>query len=131
MGLDNGFVVHGLKRKDIPLFVKLPFDFDLKDDSIEIAYYRKCWGLRNMIVNTLHMPSDGYETKVDSEDLAAILRKITPFFKEDYWENEGDSIWTFDEAFEFTLLQQTINLKWLYSYMLEHPEVTCVFYDSY
>lgn len=131
MGLDNGFYVHGLKRKDIPCFVELPFAFDHKDGSIEIAYFRKCWGLRNMICDVLHMPSDCYEMHVDPEDLAAILRKMVPFFKKDYWEDEGDSIWTFDEAFEFTLLQQAINLKWLYSYMLEHPEVTCIFYDSY
>ena len=123
--------MRGLKREDIPCFVKLPFDFDYDDGGIEIAYYRKAWGLRNMILGVLHMPIDCYSMNVDAEDLRAILRNMVPFFKQDYWEDEGDSIWTFDEAFPFTLLQQTINLKWLCSYMEEHPEVTCDFYDSY
>ena len=131
MGLDNGFVVHGLKKSDIPCFVKLPFDFDRKDGGIEIAYYRKCWGLRNMILGILRTPSDCYDMNVDTEDLRAILRNMVPFFKQDYWEDEGDSIWTFDEAFPFMLFQQTINLLWLCSYMEERPEVTCYFYDSY
>ena len=131
MGLDNGFRVRGLKREDIPCFVKLPFDFDWDDDAIEIAHYRNCWGLRNMILGVLHMSTDCYDMNVDAEDLRAILRNMVPFFKQDYWEDEGDSIWTFDEAFPFTLFQQTINLWWLCNYMEEHPEVTCIFYDSY
>lgn len=84
-----------------------------------------------MITKVLHMDKDTYEAKVEAEDLRAILRKMPQFFDKTYWEDEGDSIWTFEEAFENILLQQTINLYWLESYLSEHPDKECYFYDSY
>lgn len=131
MGLDNGFILRGVKRTEIPSFVVLPFDGGSRDDEVEIVYWRKCWGLRNMITQVLHMDKDTYEAKVEAEDLRAILRKMPQFFDKTYWEDEGDSIWTFEEAFENILLQQTINLYWLESYLSEHPDKECYFYDSY
>lgn len=133
MGLDNGFIVRGIKKKDIPSFVKLPFPEQNRDNGeIEIAYWRKCWGLRNKILGILHSRfQDKYIIDVDVEDFPAIFKIMIPFFSKEYWDENGESIWEFEEAFEFSLLQQFINLKWLYSYMVEHPEVKCYFYDSY
>jgi hypothetical protein len=54
MGLDNGIVVKNLDRNNIPNFIKLPFGWDLEKDHIEIAYWRKCWGIRNDILDILH-----------------------------------------------------------------------------
>lgn len=48
----------------------------------------------------------------------------------EFWEANGDSIWTFEEKIE-SLTQDTLNLHWLYAYMKGHPEVKCYFYDSY
>ena len=131
MGLDNGFRATGIMRKDIPDFVELPSKWDLEDGSIEFAYYRKDWGLRDAILTVLHASRDGGSYRVDAEDFPAIFRAMTPFFSKEYWENNGDSIWEHDEVFEYTLLQQIINLKWLHSYMVAHPEVECYFYDSF
>lgn len=131
IGLDNGFKIRGITRKDIPSFVKLPFDFDGDDGSVEIAYYRKCWGIRSMILGVLHARQDEFDFKIDYEDLNVIVSKMSRFFDKEYWENEGDSIWTYEEAFEYTLLQQTINLKWLLNYWETHPKLEVIFYDSY
>lgn len=130
MGLDNGILVTGIKKSDIPSFVKLPLPLDSWEQEIEIAYWRKCWGIRSAILDTLHGSSQGY-TQIDVEDIPAIIKHLLPFCSKEYWDANADSIWEFEEAIDFTLIQQIINLKWLYSYMLEHPEVKCRFYDSF
>lgn len=131
MGLDNGFIAKGIKREDIPNFVRPPFDdYGDEDRGIELAYWRKCWGLRGAILDTLHGKDGGY-TVVDAEDFPALIQAIKPFFSKEYWDECGDSIWDFYEYFEIGLLQQIINLMWLGDYMKTHPEVTCYFYDSY
>ena len=136
MGLDNGICVSGLKRTDIPNFVKLPETIDYDDGEvgeIDIAYWRKCWGIRNAILSTLHARIDGNNgsTDVDAEDIPAIIRDLMSFCSKEAWESKGNSIWEFEEAFENSLIQPILNLKWLHSYMLSHPKVKCRFYDSY
>ena len=132
MGLDNGFVVRGIPKNKIPCYVRLPFDDEDEDGSITIAYWRKCWGIREAILKVLHPKKDEYTINVDAEDLPAIIRSLMKFCSKEYWEENGDSIWEFEEIFEFSLLQQIINLKWLYFYMNEATEeVTCYFYDSF
>ena len=102
------------------------------DGSIDICYYRKCWGIRHDILSILHVTEDNdSHTNVDAEDIPTITKALEKYCSKEYWNANADSIWEFEEVFEFTLIQQIINLKWLYSYMLEHPEVTCYFYDSW
>ena len=130
MGLDNGFIVQGIKKGNIPYFVR-PIDI-YSNGEIEIAYYRKCWGIRNAILRVLYVPlSGGGNYEVEAEDILAILQELYKFLDREYWEDNADSIWTFEEAIDYTLIQQIINLKWLYSYMIEHPKVKCYFYDSF
>lgn len=133
MGLDNGFCINHIDRKEIPSFVKLPFENTVNHDgSIDICYYRKCWGIRNDILSILHVTENNdSHTNVDAEDIPAIIKALEKYCSKEYWDANADSIWEFEEVFEFTLIQQIINLKWLYSYMLEHSEVTCYFYDSW
>lgn len=127
MGLDNGFRVKGLKRSDIPSFVKIT---SYSNDEVELVYWRKCWGLRAAVFRALHGKSNEYEIKVEAEDIPAIIREIKPFFDAKTWEEESDSIWEFDEMFD-NLFQSVINLMWLETYLRENPDVECCFYDSY
>lgn len=135
IGLDNGFRVRGLRKSDIPSFIHLPWEDGITEDAkdIEVAYWRKCWNVRRMILGVLHAPSDQYDFKIDPEDLNVIIRKMSRFFDREVWEDDedGGSIWTFDEAFEGTLLSNLFNLKWLLEYWKEHPEIEVYFYDSY
>ena len=128
MGLDNGFRVEGLKQSDIPSFVKIPWSYG--NGEIDLVYWRKCWGLRAVVLGVLHSKPDEYEIQVKAEDIPAIIREIKPFFNAETWEEDGNSIWEFDEIFD-NLFQSVINLMWLETYLRENPDVKCYFYDSY
>lgn len=89
-GLDNGFVCKNLTEKEIPGFVKLPWS---QEGVVEIAYWRKAWGLRDEILEVLHCDNDAYQIKVDREDIPAILKEIKEFFHESYFIDNARTIW--------------------------------------
>lgn len=134
MGLDNGIMLKIESGKLPDDFPGTLDDFNiawLKDHKeLEVCYWRKCWGIRGAIMEVLHMNKDNSEHKIDAEDVPAIRRKLIQFMHPNYWEEEADSIWTYDEFAE-TLIQQLLNLKWLEKYLKDHPDAECVFYDSY
>ena len=102
----------------------------MEENEVELIYWRKCWGLRDAVLQVLHAGDEGGSYQVDAEDIPAILRSIFPFMSKEFWEANGDSIWTFEEKIE-SLTQDALNLHWLYAYMKGHPEVECYFCDSY
>lgn len=128
MGLDNGFIAYNLPKENIPPLVK-PFYINEDYNYIELAYFRKCYNIRDRIIKILHMSTSEHERKLDIEDLPAIIRILCHFCDSANWD-EDESIWTFDEIKD-NIIKSLINLSWLYYYMEEHPEVTCKFYDSY
>lgn len=131
MGLDNGFVICNLNKKDVPSFASFSplYDND-ESDKVVVIYWRKCWGLRGAVLDVLHASDDDYHIPVEAEDIPAIIRVIKPFFNEQYWGDEGGSIWTYDEIFD-NLVNSVLTLEWMKWYLEEHPDVTCYFYDSY
>ena len=48
----------------------------------------------------------------------------------DKWEEDGDSIWEYEEYFD-NMLNIMLNLKWLESYMALNSNIEVEFYDSY
>lgn len=128
MGLDNGIILRDVKSKELVVNKLINLD-NLEDTSVEICYWRKCWGIRNAIVEKLHL-NDGEESKLDVEDIPVIIKILFDFYGQTEWEEDADSIWEWDE-FKDTLRQQIFNLVWLYNYMLEHPNAEVIFYDSY
>lgn len=129
MGLDNGFICKNIKRDEIPSWVKLPWD--LRDKDIEIAYFRKCWGIRNEILAKLHCmeENDSYST-VDAEDILPIVKILMRYLDKEYYDENADSIWEYDDYKE-NIQHSIINLIWMKMYMETNPDVTCYFYDSY
>ena len=137
IGLDNGIYVKSNKRiitrEQLPNGIIYPFNKDY-EGSVEIAYWRKCWGLRNDIMNTF-----GWRTKSPDEwkfeistpaqviDLIALIAK---WLDKERWEDEGDSIWEYDDI-KNMLVQNIINLSIIQSYMTINPDVYLEFYDSY
>ena len=128
MGLDNGIILRDVNSKELVVNKLINLD-NLEDTSVEICYWRKCWGIRNAIVEKLHL-NDGEESKLDVEDIPVIIKILFDFYGQTEWEEDADSIWEWDE-FKNTLRQQIFNLMWLYNYMLEHPNAEVIFYDSY
>ena len=134
MGLDNGIEIKNFKKdklNEIPNFIQYTKycreDTDVAD--VEIAYWRKCWGIRAAILDVLNS-NEEYGIKIDREDIPKIIEVLIPFFSKEYWTKEANSIWEFEEYFN-NMLSIMINLKWLYSYMEDNPNLEVVFYDSY
>lgn len=134
MGLDNGIEIRNFKKdklNEIPNFIQYTkyYNKDADVADIEIAYWRKCWGVRAAILDALHSDEE-YGIEIDREDIPKIIEALIPFFSKEYWNEEADSIWEFEEYFN-NMLSIIINLKWLYSYMEDNPNLEVVFYDSY
>ena len=128
MGLDNGFICKNIKRDEILSYVRLPWD--CRDEDIEIAYFRKCWGIRGEIIRLLHVKDDAYKIPVEKEDIIPIVKILMKYLDREYYDENADSIWEYDEYKE-NIQHSIINLMWLRVYMETHPDVTCYFYDSY
>jgi hypothetical protein len=131
MGLDNGITVRGIKGR-VPHYIKDYWANIDTEDEMELAYWRKCWGIRNQILAVLGMNDYSYEKQLDVIDLEVVIELLKCFTKRGYWDEYADSIWTFDE-FKDNQKQIIRNLKWLRKYMKRHPKVNVEvkFYDSY
>ena len=80
MGLDNGIVVRNAKGK-----YKGLEDFwngmDFGND-IEVAYWRKCWGIRNQILTVLNKDLEGGgDYRLDAVELECIIKLLKEFTK--------------------------------------------------
>lgn len=135
MGLDNGFYVKSnkreIKREDLPEGIVYPFSEDYGGVP-EIVYWRKCWGLRGMTLD-IATPKDEkeYYYVIDTPaQVIELIKGLVQFMDEDYWEENADSIWTYDE-FKAHLEEDLINFALILSYMNENPDVYLEFYDSY
>ena len=136
MGLDNGIILR-LKENKIPKDFPSQETLDSWDHErvqdkkeLEVAYWRKCWGIRSAIMDVLHMKDDEYQHPVEAEDCPAIRRALVNFLKPDYWDENADSIWEYEEMYE-TMLDILLNLKWLEKRLNANPEESAYFYDSY
>ena len=87
MGLDNGFICKNIKRDEIPSYVRLPWD--CRDEDVEIAYFRKCWGIRGEILRLLHVKDDEYEISVEAEDIIPIVKILMKYLDREYYLGWG------------------------------------------
>ena len=130
MGLDNGIIVKKVKIDEIDNYVKYE-DYSTEDETeIEIAYWRKCWGIRQAILNALNSDVDNGDTIIHREDIPNIVDALLPFLDENYWNENSNSIWEYDVQIVDNLTHILLNLVWLATYMKDH-DVVAWFYDSY
>lgn len=130
MGLDNGIMLHGIKPEEIPPFIKYYGAFD---DGIELCYWRKCWGIRNKFLDILtkaHPGAHDYKIDIDFDDVPALERALMQFTSESYWDENAESIWTYEEFIPH-LIDQIVALRWLAVVMCNNPHIQAEFYDSY
>ena len=138
MGLDNGIIMKKITRNQldkIPDFVK--YELFRNDDNtydIELAYWRKCWNVRDAIINAINPYCDLSSTAdcdIDKDDIPALIRGLMPLFDRSAWiDGRKGSIWTFEEQFN-NMIQVVLNLKWLETFLKENPDVKVRFYDSF
>ena len=136
MGLDNGIRVRHREGKILRIPKKY-YDYIIDClNHYEIAYWRKCWGIRKAILETV-IPEDylygydSYDVFLDRKDIKKIIKLMNRFSMRYWWDRYADSIWEYD--FNIKKRQQRIvrNLKFIYWYMLFDPNVEVYFYDSY
>lgn len=135
MGLDNGFYVKSnkrkIERKDLPEGIIYPFNTDY-DEAPEIIYWRKCWGLRGMALDVVKSKEEEkYSYVIDTPaQVIELIKGLVHFMDEDFWEENGLSIWTYEE-FKPHLEENLINLALILGYMNNNPDIYLEFYDSY
>lgn len=134
MGLDNGIQV-----KRTPETNKIPelkvfnqaYDKELKYD-FEAAYWRKCWGLRNDILDIIGKRwSEGWKFNLTKNDVENII-ELLGSYDEETWE---DSIWEWtseEEGWSYSEhIKQDIESLRLLLQLMDKYELEVYFYDSY
>ena len=135
MGLDNGICV---KKNALTQLINLNNTFiDSNDNNneIEIVYWRKCWGLRNDIMEYLtkkhNVNEDNYSFNLEAGDVKQIIEILISWYDKKKWNSESQSIWTWEEI-KGNLLNSIGNLSYLLGKMEDYPHGFIVyFYDSY
>lgn len=132
MGLDNGIILkvkNKIKEEDIPDYVKI--EYDEINQSYDICYWRKCWGLRNHIYDAIEGKDDVFDYELFSYNLDDIIDILVMYLQDgELWDEYGESIWTFKEIIPY-LAQNIVNLSWLKKYIKTHVMDKIIFYDSY
>lgn len=136
MGLDNGIILiskNKIEEEKLPFFMKgtvSSYDNNTnKEYRVTIAYYRKCYDLRNKIMKACNCP-DNDEIELSRNSLIYI-RGILIDYLIDYksWDKEN-SIWDFEEMIEH-LTYDILRLSWAIDYISNNSFSYCYFYDSY
>ena len=133
MGLDNGIYVVSYKReitKDmLPNVISYPWSSD--DKPVEIAYFRKYWGMRNEILREFQeTDKEGYTLIETPDQVKKLIGILGSWLNKEKWDTEGDSIWEYEDA-AGNIVQVIINLAAVYAFMVNNPDVYLKFYDSY
>lgn len=130
MGLDNGIYIKGYRKK--PFYVK----DDLYDQSnqIDLAYWRKHWGLRKDIINIIYENYYGNDSEIllsenQIKKIRILIMEIT-FSKKRYLESCG-GYWNYNIYSVLRGIRQMINLTWAARQVRKNPEVEVFWYDSY
>ena len=130
MGLDNGIYIKGYKKK--PFYVK--DDFYDQSNQIDLAYWRKYWGLRNDIINIIYENYYGNDSEVllsenQIKKIRILIMEIT-FSKKRYLES-CSGYWDYNIYSVLRGIRQMINLTWAARQVRKNPEVEVIWYDSY
>ena len=130
MGLDNGIYIKGYRKK--PFYVK--DDLYEQSDQIDLAYWRKYWGLRNDIINIIYENYYGNDSEVllsenQIKKIRTLIMEIT-FSKKRYLES-CSGYWDYNIYSVLQGIRQMINLTWAARQVRKNPEVEVFWYDSY
>jgi hypothetical protein len=130
MGLDNGICIKR-NEKSMNIYDKIKrFEDDYDKDhryDFEVAYWRKCWNVRNLILRLLPIGESEWEFPITREDVSKIIDTLNSLNAETW--DEDMSIWTWDEQ-EPHMQRYINNLEYLYE-LIENHDLDVYFYDSY
>lgn len=132
MGLDNGIEIK--RRADLPTQAFAYFDEEwrkINNYNLEVAYWRKCWNVRSIIMGILDVREDNDSyTTMTIDDIDAVITALCKINKKN-WLDCGSTIWEWKE-FKGIQRDNIRNLRRLRHMMRKEPEVFEVyFYDSW
>jgi hypothetical protein len=135
MGLDNGIIAKiGIENEKLRKKLFKHFTLNFNKDY-EIAYWRKCWNVRKLIILALKdnkhiVPDIDSRIELTIEDIDKIIKILKSFTKYN-WEDHGYSPWSYKELKPFNKIYIK-NLKKIKRLMKKFPnELEVYFYDSY
>lgn len=132
MGLDNEFMIKKHQNQLINKILHRAFIHEKYRDMFSVAYYRKCWNVRSLVFEVLEYPSnfviDEWQFPVNQKQIKQVIKSLKTL-NEDNWEDEGSSIWTFEEM-EKHLKADIRRLKILY-FLMFFLKLEVHFEDSY
>lgn len=128
MGLDNGIrlmMTEADAKKN-----GCPFIGSDNESFTEICYWRKCYGLRDLIIKNLQLSNDRVTYTLFYKDVNTIIDILIALIQsEDDWKY-ADSIWEYDEYLT-NMCNCILRLKWLKEYWKTHSGIQVIFYDSH
>ena len=132
MGLDNGIEIK--RRADLPAAAFAYFDEEWRAKNnydLEVAYWRKCWNIRNIIMDELNIDyMNDSQTTMTVEDVDKVIKVLCKINKKN-WLDSGSCIWEWED-FKNIQRRNIRNLRRLRHMMYKAPEVFEVyFYDSW
>ena len=133
MGLDNAICVRRTSVSNvIPKLAVFSYSWDKEHKcDFEIAYWRKCYNIRNGIFN-LGLGYDEAEYPLTVQNIDQII-KLLKSYNSKNWQENGGSIWDWDdEEFPYSkkIRLDIKNLKLLRKLMNKY-DLEVYFYDSY
>ena len=135
MGLDNSIQIkRNTSTNSIPELKQFELSYDNKHQfDFEICYWRKCYNIRNMIMDVVESARDNDNSDIlTTTDIEKIIRGLQSFNSAN-WQENGGSIWDWDdEEYPYSeKIQRGIeNLKNLQT-LMEKYDLEVYFYDSY
>ena len=135
MGLDNSIQIkRNTSTNSIPELKQFELSYDNKHQfDFEICYWRKCYNIRNMIMDVVESARDNDNSDIlTTTDIEKIIHGLQSFNSAN-WQENGGSIWDWDdEEYPYSeKIQRDIeNLKNLQT-LMEKYDLEVYFYDSY
>ena len=130
MGLDNGICI---RRDSAPITALALFDDEVSKKynyNPNVAYWRKCWNVRNIVFGLLDIDEfNDSETPMSAEDVTRIITELKKFNRNNYLDC-GDCIWEWDE-FKQINKRNISALKRLVRLMKKNDNIEVYFYDSW
>ena len=130
MGLDNGIVI---RRDTAPEYASDIFHeegCEKKYNHIDVAYWRKCWNVRNIVFELLEIEDfNDSETAMTADDVKRVIAELRKLNLANYCDR-GDCIWDWNE-FKRINRRNIKNLKRLARLMRKEPTMEVYFYDSW
>ena len=130
MGLDNGIAI---RRATAPADVAKIFqekEWEKKYNHIDVAYWRKCWNVRNIVFDLLEIDDfNDSQTTMTADDVERVIAELRKLNSANYYDG-GGCICNWHE-FKRINSRNIKALKQLVKLMKKYPDMEVYFYDSW